>query len=311
MLYISLRETSKKFANKLAVNDLTYSQLYDLALSRPYTKVCHDTGISVLLDIIKAMSENKPIVILPKENREGAIIPAELPDHFGIVLYSSGSTGVRKPIFLTESMMVANAKSTIDFQRITSGDRFLNVCSLNHTAGINCHTIPGLLTGAYTVIETFNGFNCLRLLKELDITATHLVPMMTEVLMKVEAKPNLPKLNFVITGSDCIPKHHVEYWLDEHRDMMITYGMTEVGPPAIGHIFKHGDDLSCFDNGYPVGSHAFCETKIVGGELWLKGPIVNQPDWFKTGDCFKHENGFYYYTGRVSAGGKIIPKGKN
>lgn len=308
MLYISLKDVAHKFANKLAINDLTYSQLFEQALSRPYTQVCHETGLPVLLDIIKAMSENKPIVIMPKENRESVVMPDALPSQFGIVLYSSGSTGKRKPIFIPESMMVANAKSTIEFQKITSEDRFLNVCSMNHTAGINCHTLPGLLSGAYTYVDQFNGFTCLRLLKELDITATHVVPMMTDVLMKV-GKPDLPKLKFVITGSDCIPKSHVEYWLDNHRDVMITFGMTEAGPPAIGHIFKMNDDLSVFDNGFPVGSHAFCETKIIDNELWLKGPIVNKTDWFQTGDCFKHVNGFYYYTGRVSAGGKIVPKG--
>lgn len=310
MLYISLKETANKFADKLAVNDLTYSQLFDQALSRPYTSVCHETGLPVLLDIIRAMSENKPIVIMPKENREQVILPESLPDQFGIVLYSSGSTGKRKPIFLPESMLFANAQNTIKFQNITSEDRFLNVCSMNHTAGINCHTLPGLLAGAYTHIDQFNGFNCLRLLKELDITAVHVIPMMTEVLMRV-GQPDLPKLKLVITGSDCITKDHVKYWLADGRDMMITFGMTEAGPPAICHIFKNGDDLSCFDSGFPVGSHAFCETKIIDGELWLKGDIINREGWFQTGDCFKHENGFYYYTGRVSAGGKIVPKGKN
>lgn len=181
---------------------------------------------------------------------------------------------------------------------------------MNHTAGINCHTIPGLLSGAYVHIDQFNGFNCLRLLKELDITATHVVPMMTEILMKV-GKPDLPKLKFVLTGSDCVSRNQVEYWLDDHRNVMILYGMTEAGPPALSHTIKKGDDLSVFDKGYPVGSISYCDTKIIDNELWLKGPIVNQDGWFNTGDCVKYEDGLYYYTGRVSAGGKIVPKGKH
>jgi acyl-coenzyme A synthetase/AMP-(fatty) acid ligase len=309
MLYISLKSIAEKFPNKLAVNNMTYSELLTAALGRPYSKVCYATGVDVLLDLIKAASVNKPIIVMPKENRESVVMPDNLTETFALVLYSSGSTGARKPIVLPESMLLANAKNVIDCNGMTSDSRVLTVCSLNHTAGITCQTLAGLLCGAYVLVEGFNPFNCLRLLEENGITHTHMIPMMTEILMKSHDKPILPKLKFVWTGSDVITKQQVDFWLNHDRQFMITYGMTEAGPPVLQHTFNNGDDISIFDKGLVVGSQPMCEVKITDGELCLRGAIVNREGWLETGDCFKYEDGWFFYTGRKAAGGKIVPKG--
>lgn len=311
MFYISLEQIAKKFSTKLAVNDYTYGELLNTATSRTYNEICSSTGVDILLDVIKAASVNKPIIVLPKDNKENIVLPDSLPNSFSIILYSSGSTGTRKPIVLPEKMILAVARNNIDLHKITADDKILTVCSLNHTAGLTCQTMAGLLSGASITVEPFNPFSLLRLLSEHKITVTHLVPLMTDAVIKLSKKPNLPHLRFIWTGSDCIPKSHVEYWMDTNRSFMIAYGMTEAGPPTICHIFKYGDDLSALDKGFAVGSKVLCDYKIVEGELCLKGDILNIDDWLHTGDCFQVIDGWYYYTGRKSAGGKIIPKGKH
>ena len=309
MLYISLKEIAEKFPNKLAVNDMTYSELISNALARPYVSICHETGVNVLLDVLKAASINKPIIVLPKDDRESAIIPVDLPDKFLVVLYSSGSTGVRKPIILPETMIMASVKNVIRLHNIVPEDKILTVCSLNHTAGLTCHTLGGLLSGASIVVEQFSPFSLLRLLEEHGITLAHILPIMSEAVMKSHVKPNLSKLRIVWTGSDCITRQQIEYWLNPTCDLFFGYGMTEVGPPTTYHMLKYGDDLSMFDRGYPVGTQILCESKIIDNELWVKGDIVNIEGWFQTGDCFKYEDGWFFYTGRKKAGGKIVPKG--
>jgi len=311
MFYISLEQVAKKFSNKLSINNYTYGELLDNVKNRTYKLICESTGVDILLDVLHAASINKPIIVLPKENRDNIILPDSLPDCFCIVLYSSGSTGVRKPVIIPERMILANINNILTYNKITANDKILTVCSINHTAGLTCQTLAGLFAGATVIIELFNPFNLLRLLSEHKATITHIVPLMTEAIMKLSTKLNLPCLRLVWMGSDCIPKNHIEYWLDEHRNVMTVYGMTEAGPPVISHIYKHNDDLSIHDIGFAVGTKVFSESKIVDGELCLKGDIINIDDWLHTGDCFNIVDGWYYYTGRKSAGGKIVPKGKH
>jgi acyl-CoA synthetase (AMP-forming)/AMP-acid ligase II len=311
MFYISLEQVAKKFPNKVAVNNYTYGQLLDIVKNRTYKEVCESNGVDILFDVLKAASINKPIVVLPKDNKENIILPSSLPNNFSIVLYSSGSTGIRKPVIIPERMLLANINNILNFNQITEHDKILTVCSPNHTAGLTCQTLAGLFAGATVVIEPFNPFNLLRLLSKHQATITHVIPLMTEAVMRLSAKPDLRNLRLVWMGSDCIPKNHIEYWLDTHRSVMTVYGMTEAGPPAISHIYKHKDDLSMHDIGFAVGTKVFCDSKIVDDELYLKGDVINIDDWLQTGDCFKVIDGWYYYTGRKSAGGKIVPKGKH
>jgi acyl-coenzyme A synthetase/AMP-(fatty) acid ligase len=311
MFYISLKQVAEKFPNKLAINEMTYSDLIEKSLSRKYNLVCDETGVDVLFDFINASYLKKPIIVLPKEGRELAIIPDVLPEGFNLILYSSGSTGVRKPIVIPERMLMANIKNVINSSNITANDRILTVCSMNHTAGLTCQTLGGLFTGSSIIIEPFNPFNILKFLDTHNITVTHVIPMMTDILMKNHDKPTLPNLRLVWIGSDCVSRNHVEFWIAPNRKVMTIYGLTEAGPPVIYHSFDYADDLSILDNGVIAGSVTCCDVEIVNDELLVRGDIVNVEGWSKTGDCFRYESGLYYYTGRVSAGGKIIPKGKH
>lgn len=311
MFYISLESVAKKYSNKLAVNKLTYGQFMDKSLNRVYKLISESSGSDILLDLVNASFYNKPLVVLPKTNKGNVILPNNLPNSFCLVLYSSGSTGNRKPIIITEHMILANIKNILEFNNFTADDRILTVCSLNHTAGLTCQTLSGLFAGSSIIIEPFNAFNIIRLLKEHSITITHVVPLMTDATMKVSDKTHLPNLRLVWIGSDCIKLKHVNYWLSSNTDVMTVYGMTEAGPPTIAQIFNSKDDLSIFNDGYPVGNKIFCDYKIIDDELFLKGDIVNTPNWLQTNDCFKIVNGVFYYTGRKSAGNKIVPKGVN
>lgn len=309
MFYISLKEIAEKFPNKLAVNNMTYTELLDKSIERPYNTVCNSIGVDILLDLINASYLNKPIIVLPKDNKELAIIPETLPENFNLILYSSGSTGKRKPTIIPERMLMANIKNVIKCSQLSSTDKILTVCSMNHTAGLTCQTLGGLFSGSSIIIEAFNPFNVLKLLKTHEITVTHVIPMMTEILLKNHSKPDLPNLRMIWMGSDCITKQQVEFWMTDNLKFMTVYGLTEAGPPVIYHIFDSKSDLSILEQGVIAGSVPCCEVKIVDNELLICGDIVNIDGWLKTGDCFKYENGLYYYTGRVSAGGKIIPKG--
>lgn len=309
MLFNTFYSTVQKYQTALAINDLTYQEVYDLVKSREYKSVSYETDWTVLLDILKAAEVNKPIVILPKFHREEVDIPSELPDEFGIILYSSGSTGVRKQIFMPERMIVANAENAIRCQRIIPADKILTVCSLNHTGGISAQSLPGLLVGAHVIVTPFNVFNFFKIIQIEKITLTHLVPIMIEGLEKVKNKYDLSSLRLVVAGSDCVYKKHVEFWISRGVNFMSNYGLTEAGPIIINKEYTKDTDLSIFDQGVPLGTVAWCDTKIENGELLLKGDCIsNNQDWFKTGDCVYQIDQWYMYQGRLAAGCKILPK---
>lgn len=307
MLFTKFLDTAKKYQAKLAINNLTYNDVVNLVNSREYRSVCYSTDYTVILDILKAASVNKPIVILPKFKRDEVVIP-DLLDHFGIYLFSSGSTGKRKPIFLSEEMILSNASNAIECQTIDEYDNILTVCSLNHTGGLNAQTIPGLLVGAHVIVEEFNAFNFFKKLQQHQITLTHLIPLHIDALVKVKNKTKLDHLRLVVAGSDCVYPAHIKFWLELDTEFMINYGMTEAGPIILNHTFNKNSDLSVYNYGVVLGNTAWCEYKIIDGELFLKGKSINTNDWLATGDCVQQQDDWLLYQGRKSAGCKIIPK---
>ena len=308
MLFTRFEDSCKKFSQRLALNDLTYSQLYDIVTTRPYVSVSQATDHTVILDILTAAYHNLPIIVFPKYGRETLSFNSVESEEFSLYLFSSGSTGPRKLLKLTDSMLVANAENAIDCQTITHEDKIYTVCSLNHTGGLNAQSIPGLLCGAHVITSTFNPFGFMRELDELEITLTHLIPIMIDSLIKVDS-PILPKqLKLVVAGSDCISKEHVLFWTDRGFEFMSNYGLTEAGPIIINHLYFPGSDLSMFEHGVPLGTMAWCDTGIIDNELILMGKCVSKDDWFYTGDCVKKQGPWYMYRGRKEAGCKILPK---
>jgi acyl-CoA synthetase (AMP-forming)/AMP-acid ligase II len=293
---------------KLAINNFTYRDIFSHVEKRTYVPVCEQTDWTIILDILKAASLNKEIKILPKYKRENINLSTGAKKEFGLTLFSSGSSGERKEIFLPDHMLAANAIAAIECQGLTDSDNILTVCSLNHTGGINAQTLAGLIAGAHIVIEPFNPYNFYRLVEKHNITVSHLIPLMIDMLKKIKNAPKKFNLRLITAGSDCVYQHHVEYFSDLGVDFMINYGMTEAGPIVINHIFKPGSDLSIYDKGVPLGTTAWCKTRIINNELLLQGDNIFISDWLSTGDCVSMVDNWYIYNGRKSANCKIIPK---
>lgn len=307
MIFNAVKIVSEKYPNRLAINQYTFSEIIKMVERRDYNPVCHATDWSVLLDILKASSLGKTVKILPKYRREDISV-SDNDYGSGIVLFSSGSTGTRKEIFIPESMILKNAEQAIKCQGISSSDKILTVCSLNHTGGINAQTLAGLMVGAHVIVESFNAYSFYRILDEEKVTVTHLIPAMIDMLDKAVTKRSVKSLRLVVAGSDCLYRHHVEYWISQEIPFMINYGMTEAGPIIINHKFEPGESLEIFQQGVPLGTDTWCDVKVEDGELFLRGSNVNSKDWLPTGDCVEVYKDWFIYKGRKSAGCKIIPK---
>lgn len=303
-LYESFLLTSRANSNKLALNHFTFDELLSKVESEPYNLIAQHDDYRIIIDILVASKHNRPLVILPMDKKD-YFIPSKIHDSFGLYLYTSGSTsGVRKPIFLSESMLLQNANNAISCQNITNNDVIFTVCSMHHTGGINVQLLPSLLIGCTNIVEDFNAFTFNRRLEETKATVTHLVPRMLNQLRTV-SKNNL---RLVAAGSDCITKEHISKWLDVGVDFMVNYGLTEAGPVIINHTFKDLSELEIFDNGVPLGDNISCEYKIDDNELFLNGREVTIDGWLQTGDCMYIKDNWFFYRGRKSAGCKFVPK---
>lgn len=309
MLFNTILEVSKKYPTNLAINEINYQDLIELIKSRPYSLVCTNTGADVILDILTASYHNKPIFVLPKYHREEITVPTEINiEKFQLILYSSGSTGTRKQIIIPENMILKNANNSVICQELTSKDKILTVCSLNHTGGLNAQTMGGLTVGAHVIVKEFNPFNFFKILDNENITVTHLIPIMIDSLIKVNNRKLPPNLRIVMAGSDCVGKHHIKFWNDLNVAFILNYGLTEAGPVIINHKFIDNQELEVFDIGVPIGSTVWCDYKIIDNELYLKGDEINTKEWLLTGDCVELINEWFFYRGRKSSGCKIIPK---
>jgi non-ribosomal peptide synthetase component E (peptide arylation enzyme) len=296
MLFTAFKATAEKYPHRPALNDLTYMELLSL--------IEGDNGGGVLADIIRASRLKKNIVVEPLNN--DGIQPAEECEGFCLVLWSSGSSGVRKPIYITEDMLLANAKNSIECNNITHEDIVYTVCSMCHTGGINAQSLPALLAGAHVVVEPFNAFTFFRRINKIGATITHVVPRMIQALMKVERR-GASTLKTVMCGSDCVTADDVRFFTHLDCDFILNYGLTEAGPIIINHRFRLGDDLSIFNHGVPLGTRTWCRTVIIGSQLALLGDCV-QDGSILTGDCVYMRDEWFIYRGRVSAGCQIIPK---
>jgi hypothetical protein len=299
MLFTKFKAVAEKYVDRPALNGMSYGELLALVEG-------DSGGEGVLIDILRGSRTGRPVVAHPL-NTDG-IIPFEGDvDGFALVLWSSGSSGPRKPIVITETMLVANALNAIECNGITHQDVVYTVCSMRHTGGINAQSLPALLAGAHVVVEPFNAFTFLRRVNELGATITHVVPRMIQILRGVERR-SVPTLRTVMCGSDCVERSHIEYFNDLGCDFIINYGLTEAGPVIINHRFRPGDDLSIFDSGIPLGTRAWCRTLMLGPQLFLLGdPVMGGS--LATGDGVYMRDEWYIYRGRIINGHcQIIPK---
>lgn len=302
--YELFKDVATVYSYKNAINNISYKELFKITNTNPYALVSKHNDYNVLIDILVASKYNKPVIIPPKDGVDFEL-PENLSDSFGIYLYTSGSsTGKRKPIFLSENMLLANASVAIKCQALTPEDIVFNVCSMNHTGGLNVQVIPGILLGSTVIIENFEPFTFNKRLKETNATITHLVPRMMNALRTVDKN----NLRLMVAGSDCVSKQHIEFWLNKNIPFMLNYGMTEAGPVIINHIFTTQEELEVFEHGVPLGTLAHSDYMIQDSELSLFGNNICNEGWLLTGDCVEYKNGWFFYNGRKSAGCKIIAK---
>ena len=216
----------------------------------------------------------------------------------GINIKSSGTTGPAKSIFQHPQKLKFANQVARDVQKITTSSKIYTVCKLDHAGGLLAQTLPAVEVDAEVVIEQFNPFRWTKNIA--NFTHSHITPGMALAITKTKSWKNLNLEGKIIAcGSDKVPAECINRYLDKGATFIANWGMSEIGPIAINKTFTPEDPIVHDLPGHTImGDNAFCETKIVRHQLYVKGDICVYDDWFATGDIVKYEDGCYWYYGR-------------
>ena len=216
----------------------------------------------------------------------------------GTSINSSGTTGPAKQIYQSPDKIKYANQAARDVQKITSTSKIYTVCKLDHAGGLLAQTLPAIEIDAEVYIEQFNPFSWVSKIK--NFTHSHLTPGMALAVTKTKGWANLDLTGKIIAcGSDRVPAECINRFVAKGATFIANWGMSEIGPMAINKTYTEQDpeayDLPLHTI---IGDTTFCDVKIVGKELYVKGNICVYDDWFATGDIVKFEEGCYWYYGR-------------
>ncbi len=264
--------------------------------------------------------------------------PSRQPDGDSphIIMYTAGTTGKPKGAVLSQAASFWNALNleALDF---SSCDRDLLVLPMFHIGGIGLFTLPMLYHGATVVImRTFEPAECLRLLREEQITLLFGVPAIFLFLLQHPgfSAEAFSTVRVVMSGGGPLPVSLVKQYHEAGIVLQQGFGMSEAAP-SIATLSK---ELALKKAG-SVGRPVFhLEARIVDddmndlppnqvGELVMKGPNImqnywNRPEankeafaggWFHSGDLARmDEEGDLFIVERkkdmfISGGENVYP----
>jgi O-succinylbenzoic acid--CoA ligase len=221
------------------------------------------------------------------------------------ILYTSGTTGRPKGVYLSRANFLWSAVSSAFHLGVDAGDRWLACLPLFHVGGLSIPLRSVLYGSAVVVHERFDPAAVSRALDAEAITHVSLTAMMLQRLLEARgARPAPPRLRCALIGGGPCPGALLERARERGLPVAPTYGLTEAtaqvatrppssSGPADGPLTPLlGTQLRIVDARgaqVPPGSE---------GEIWLRGPTVMsgyvrdpspgdtvlRDGWLRTGD---------------------------
>jgi acyl-CoA synthetase (AMP-forming)/AMP-acid ligase II len=243
-----------------------------------------------------------------------------------VLLRSSGTTGNRKQLLLTERQLLHTARAVVEHHRLGPGDRGLCPLPLFHVNAEVVGLLSTLVADAALVIDDrFHRSDFWDLVDAHGVTWINVVPAILAILaVEVPPQPRRPQVRFARSASAPLPVPVLRRFEAAYGIQVLeTYGMTEAasqitanpldGPRRAGSVgLPVATDLRVVDD-----DGAPCPPGVVGsvqirGEGVLPGPLPG--GWLETGDLGRRDDdGYLYLTGRsgdvINRGGeKIFPR---
>ena len=284
-------------------------------------------GVAVDLNAEAAKYSPKPLV--------AADLP---PDHIGGMAYTGGTTGKPKGVIGTVQSITTMTTIQLAEWEWPEHPKFLMCTPLSHAGA--AFFVPTIVKGGeMVVLSKFDPAEVLRVIEELKITATMLVPSMIYALMDHPDSHtrDLSSLETVYYGASAMNPVRLAEAIRRFGPIFAQYYGQSEAPMVITYLAKGDHDekrlTSC---GRPT---LFARTALLGedgkpvpqgevGEICVSGPLLsggywNLPDetsrtfhdgWMHTGDLAREdEDGFWYIVDRtkdmiVTGGFNVFPR---
>ena len=190
------------------------------------------------------------------------------------VLFTSGTTGEPRPVFLTRAHFDASARAGAALLPVSPEDRWLCCLPVHHVAGLSTFTRCAIFGATVVAEPEFDISRVKDLIEAGEVTIASLVPTMLARLRDAGLE-RAPKVRGILLGGGPIPAELLDWAWDMGLPVMPTYGMTETcsqiatAPP--------GERLA-----RPLPG---AEIQIADdGEILVRGPMVAADGWLHTGD---------------------------
>ena len=226
------------------------------------------------------------------------------------IVMTGGTTGRSKGAVLSHKALLTGVlNGTYGVPHIFN-QVYYSIMPLTHVFGF----IRNLLTCFYTGSSIFFAGDKMAMFKEIQRvqpTILIVVPALAEIFLNLTKQFGLKMLGGNVKTIICGGASVSPYIVTEFNELGINccpgYGLTESANLVSGN--PNPNKPTSVGLVYPD-----LETKVVNGELWLKGPNMmdgyyNEPEendnafedgWFKTGDLVSFdEEGYLYITGRI------------
>jgi fatty-acyl-CoA synthase len=293
---------------------------------------------------VAALAPAPPLLNLDQVDEAAAPLPAVSSRRSWPVgetwylLYTSGTTGRPKGVIYTYGMAVANLVNIAAATGLRQDDVVPAFLPNFHTAGINLHALPALLTGGRVLLlESFDADAVVTLLAQGRLDLLFGVPFVFQQLLDHPLLQDAPlaRVRHWGCGGAPLPNRIVERYREIGVRLCNGMGMTETGPTALLMAAEYA-----WDRIGSVGKpQLLCDARIVDrnqqpvpqgevGELVFAGPGVTPGYWrnpeatrqaftqdgaLLSGDLARiDEDGFYYIVGRrkemyISGGENVYP----
>lgn len=247
------------------------------------------------------------------------------PDDPAVVLFTSGSEGMPKAVFLSHKNVLSNCYQIPSRLDVMTDDVFLNCLPMFHSFGLGAGTVLPLLMGVKTVLYPTPLHY--RIIPEICASTKATIFFGTDTFLAGYAKCANPydfnSLRIVAAGAEKVKDETRKIWAEKFGVRILEgYGATECSPFISVNTFLHQKKDSV---GRLLPGMTYCLKPIEGindgQELWVKGPNIMlgymrydaplkleppEDGWYDTGDIVTvDENRYISIKGRCKRFAKI------
>lgn len=272
---------------------------------------------------IVSLKNPKTKLILSTETRTNKTSAVQIDGKdLSTIIFTGGTTGKSKGSVLSNKAVMLGVRNSCYGTKEVFNQKYLLVLPLTHVFGLIRNMLASLYTGSQMFI-CGNNKDMFRDIAVFKPTIMILVPALAEMALQLSKNFNKNMLGesmkTIICGAANVPPYLVHEYHKMGISLLPGYGLTESANLVSGNP-------NALEKSSSVGFvYPDIETKVVDGELWLKGPNMQEAyyqddeenknsyedGWFKTGDLVRFdEDGYLYIVGRKKEI-IVLPSGEN